>query len=218
MCLYNLCYWRQILRKFGIYKKISVKQNSINMVRLPCIYQNQNIWKATDAPQHLWCILFTIYDVFYSQYMIYLIHNIWYISFTVYDIFYSQYMLYFIHNILCILFTIWYFFHNIVNKIRHKFCSAFVASLYVLNHSISSCNNLFSCSPAVRLHTKTDRLEKPHRCSFSDFLFDFTVRWASGLPDQIVGCLWTLNPFCPPKQLTLCTPYSALTSTLHASG
>ena len=112
MCLYNLCYWRQILRKFGIYKKISVKQNSINMVRLPCICQNQNIWKATDAPQHLWCILFTIYDVFYSRYMMYFIHSIWYTSFTIYDIFHSQYMIYFIHNICYISFTIYYVFYS----------------------------------------------------------------------------------------------------------
>jgi hypothetical protein len=93
------------------------------MFHLPCIYQSQNIWKATDALQHLLCILFTIYDVFYSQYMMYFIHNILCILFTIYDVLHSRYMMYFIHNIWCTLFTIYdvlhsqymmYFIHNIL--------------------------------------------------------------------------------------------------------
>jgi hypothetical protein len=209
----------------------------VNMFHLPCIYQSQNIWKATDALQHLWRILFTIYDVFHSQHMMYFIHNIWCILFTIYDVFihniwsflftiydvfYSQSIMHFIHNVLCILFTI-YFIHNTVNKIRHGCCSAIVALLHILNHSISSCSNLFSCSPAVSLHTKTNRQTwKPHRCNFSNFLFEFTVRWDSGIPDQIVGFLWTCKSILSTKsadslQLDNCTPYSALASTLHAS-
>ena len=124
---------------------------------------------------NIWCILFTIYDYF--------IHKIWCTSFTIYDVFYSRYIVY-LFTIYYILFTIWYFIHNIVNKIRHKRCSAFAAFLYVLDHSVSSCNYLLSCSPAVSLHTKTNRQAwKSHRCSFSNFLFEFTVRWDGGLPD-----------------------------------
>jgi hypothetical protein len=61
---------------------------------------------------NIWCILFTIYDVLHSQYMMYFIHNIWCILFTIYYVFYSQYMMYFLHNIWSILFTKYYVFHS----------------------------------------------------------------------------------------------------------
>jgi hypothetical protein len=171
---------------------------------------------------NIWCILFTIYDVLHSQYMMYFIHNMWCTSFTIYDVLYSQYMMYLIHNILCILFTIYdvihsqymvyfihnilctsftiyyvfysqyimYFIHNIVNKIRHKCCRAFVAVLYIWNHSITYCNDLFSCSPAVSPHTKTNRQTwKPPRCSFSNFLFELSVsETADFLTRSSVAC------------------------------
>jgi hypothetical protein len=170
------------------------------------------------------CILFTIYTVLYSQYMMYFIHNIWCTSFTIYDVFYSQYII--------ILFTIYYvfyskyilyFIHNIVNKIRHKRCSAFAPFLYILNYSVSSRNYLFSCSPALSLHTKTNRQAwKPHICSF--FKFSFLVycemRQRTSWPDRrlLVDLESVLSTKAADSlQRDNCTPYSALTSTLHAS-
>jgi hypothetical protein len=95
--------------------------------------------------------------------MMYFIQNILRILFTIYDVLNSKYMMYFIHNIV-------YFIHNIVNKIHHKCCSVFVALLCILNYSINYCNNLFSCSPAVSLQAKTDRCENLIDAVFRIFL------------------------------------------------
>jgi hypothetical protein len=145
MCLYILGYWRQILRKFGIHKKILVQQQTVNIFHLPCIFQSQNILKATDALQHWWCTLFTMYDVFYSQYMMYFIYNIWCTSFTIYDVFHSQYMVYFIHNIWCISVTIHDVFYSNILYISFTILwikyvtnvAVHLLFLYILNHSIS---------------------------------------------------------------------------------
>jgi hypothetical protein len=248
--LYILCYWRQILRKFGIYKKMSVKQHGINMFHLPCIYQRQNIWKQQmhfniyDVfysqcimyfIHNIWCILFTIYDVFYSQYMMYFIHNMWCISFTIHYVFYSQYIMYFIHNIWCILFTIYdvfhsqcttYFIHNIYDVLNSKYMMYFVHNILCISftilwikYAINVAVYLLLCYifwttvliivmtclavPKLLVYTRKQTW-KSHRCSFSYFLIEYSVKWDNGLPDQIDRCLWTWKTFCPPKQLTLC--------------
>jgi hypothetical protein len=78
-----------------------------------------------------------------------------------YDVFYS--------NVWYISFTILWIKY-VINVAVH------LLFLYILNHSVSffCCYNLFSCSPAVSPHTKTDRRENLVDAVFSNFLFEFT--------------------------------------------
>ena len=122
---------------------------------------------------NIWFISFTIYlfTIYFIHNILYISFTIWYILFTIYDVFHSQYILFTIYDIFHSQY-IMYFIHNIVNKIRHTCCSAFVV-IYIFwtTHSISFCSNLFNCAPAVSLYMKTDRHTwKPHRAVFQIFL------------------------------------------------